>query len=79
MMQIFQGDLVQINGLLGLTSAAGAPNSTSSITQVVMADFISSKNYGASYALVVVGPNGRKVSKAEGVIVAASGTIYPTH
>lgn len=40
----------------------------------VQADFSSSKNYGATYTLTVLGSKGRKVSKAEGTIIAASGT-----
>jgi hypothetical protein len=79
MMRIFPGDVVTLSGLLGLGVNAVAPNSTDAITQNPQADFSSNRNYGATFALSVVGAKGKKVSKAEGVIVAASGTTYPTH
>ena len=77
-MQIFVGDVVTFKGLFGLTADAGAPNSDAPIAQDLQADFFG-KGDGATFALSIVGAKGRKISKAEGVIVAASGTTYPTH
>lgn len=76
--QIFQGDAVNLHGILGVGANAVVPDSTSPISQQVSIS-LSGKGEGASYALVVVDAKGRKVSKAEGVIISASGTAYPTH
>lgn len=80
-MQVFPGDTVSLRGIFGLGANAVCPNnaSTSGVTQNPQADFSSSKNFGATFILNLQGANGKKLSRREGVIVAASGTQYPTH
>jgi len=78
MIQIVQGDAVTLRGVLGVGANAVVPDSTSPINQSV-AMSLTGKGQGAFYALVIVDAKGRKVSKAEGAIIAASGTNYPTH
>jgi len=80
-MQIFPADVVSLRGVFNVGANAVCPNnsSTSSVSQTVEPDFISSKSYGATYILNLQYANGKKVSGAKGVIIAASGTQYPTH